>query len=291
VGDSATGNDVQGNLVGTTAAGDAALPNEFGVRVFGATSNTIGGSADGAGNVIAGNTLDGVELLDGADANTVSGNHIGTDGAGALHLGNGRSGVAIVDGDKNQVGGTSDGEANTIAYNADDGVTVSSSDGGVSGIRNAIVGNSIHDNDDGVRPRDDDLGIDLGADGGTPNDYLSLDADAGANELQNDPDITEASVSGGIKWELDSDQSQRYQLDFYANTSCDPSGSGEGETYLGSQTANTTVNGKDDGTFTPPTPLSVGQQVTVTATKVVSGQLRSTSEFSPCERVVKDPPS
>ena len=240
-----SGNDVKGNQVGVNEAGDKALPNDTGVKVNG-DSNTIGGTADGAGNVIAGNKSDGVYL--GANANVVRGNEIGTDRAGTLHLGNSSNGVNIADGDNNQIGGTSDGAANTIAYNGDDGVAVTSSDGGTSGVGNAIVHNSIHDNDDLTHKKVnmDDLGIDLGADGGTPNDPLgALDVDAGANGLQNHPVIGSARVkSGTIKWDLDSESGQTYRLDFYANTSCDPSGSGEGETYLGSDVETTTVDGR-----------------------------------------------
>lgn len=286
---SGTNNDLQGNLIGTTANGDKALPNQVGVDDQ-SGSNTIGGTDEGAGNVIAGNTYDGVRLTDAKSV--VTGNQIGTDLTGTLHLGNGRNGVNIESGDNNQVGGTSDGDANTIAYNADDGVAVTSFDGGVSGIGNAIVENSIHNNDDNAHTKKnmDDLGIDLGADGGTPNDPLgALDVDAGANELQNDPVLTDAEPSS-IAWQLDSEKSQKYRLDFYANTSCDPSGSGEGETYLGSQTRTTSTNGYKKDSFTPATPLTAGQRVTVTATKVVGGQLRSTSEFSPCEKVVVPSP-
>lgn len=245
--------------------------------------------------MIAGNTGDGVKIAYAADGTAVRGNWIGTDTTGALRLGNGASGVDIVSADNSQVGGKAVGAGNTIAYNADDGVTVTSLDGGASGVGNAIVANSIHDNDDLTHKKVnmDDLGIDLGADGGTPNDPPGfLDADAGANGLQNHPVIDWARVSSGkIKWELDSESNQTYRLDFYANTSCDPSGSGEGETYLGSQTVTTTVDGHGpdgtgDKTFTPATPLAAGQVVTMTATEqLASGKLRSTSEFSPCETV------
>src|SRR5262249_35188885 len=52
-----TNSTVQGNLIGTNAAGTAALPNGgVGVEVnFGATDAKIGGASAGAGNVISGN--------------------------------------------------------------------------------------------------------------------------------------------------------------------------------------------------------------------------------------------
>ena len=56
-GSGTTGNLVEGNYIGTNAAGTAALGNATdGVQVSsGATGNTIGGTANGAANVISGN--------------------------------------------------------------------------------------------------------------------------------------------------------------------------------------------------------------------------------------------
>ena len=50
-----TGNVVQGNFIGTNAAGTTGLGNaNVGVDIAsGASGNTIGGTASGAGNVIA----------------------------------------------------------------------------------------------------------------------------------------------------------------------------------------------------------------------------------------------
>ena len=52
---------VAGNFIGTNPAGTTAIPNGGdGVEINGAFNNTIGGTAAGAGNVICGNTGDGV---------------------------------------------------------------------------------------------------------------------------------------------------------------------------------------------------------------------------------------
>jgi titin len=61
-GSGASGNTVAGNYIGVNAAGMAAIPNNGrGVNItFGASSNTIGGTATYARNVISGNALDGV---------------------------------------------------------------------------------------------------------------------------------------------------------------------------------------------------------------------------------------
>ena len=153
-----------------------------------------------------------------------------------------------------------------IAHNGDDGVTVS------SGVGNAIVSNSIHDNGE--------LGIDLANDGPTGNDGAE-DDDAGANTLQNGPDVDEVTANS-VEWEFESEADTDYRLEFFASDECDPSGSGEGQDYLGFIDVTTDINGEADDT----TPIAVGsgRHVTMTATRInTNGVLRSTSEFSPCE--------
>ena len=61
-----SGNFVQGNRIGTDWTGTHALGNTFnGVLVFGgASGNTVGGTAAGAGNQVSGNGWDGVRLAD-----------------------------------------------------------------------------------------------------------------------------------------------------------------------------------------------------------------------------------
>ena len=55
------GNSVQGNTIGLRPDAQAKIPNATGVLVNG-TSNLIGGSTAGLGNVITGNTGDGVRI-------------------------------------------------------------------------------------------------------------------------------------------------------------------------------------------------------------------------------------
>ncbi len=75
-------NIVQGNFIGTNAAGTAALPNEDGVLIANDTStnNVIGGTAGGTGNLISGNRDDGI-FTTGAGT-TIQGNLIGTNVSG-----------------------------------------------------------------------------------------------------------------------------------------------------------------------------------------------------------------
>ncbi len=84
-GTGATGNKVQGNFIGTTSDGSAALGNSRnGVFINGAPTNTVGGTASGAPNVISGNVGRGVSII-GTEAtgNKVLGNFIGTTPTGA----------------------------------------------------------------------------------------------------------------------------------------------------------------------------------------------------------------
>src|SRR5207245_480485 len=69
----ATGNLLEGNLIGTDVTGAANLGNsQGGVVISGAPGNTVGGTLFGAGNVISGNNTSGVEILgSGATGNLV----------------------------------------------------------------------------------------------------------------------------------------------------------------------------------------------------------------------------
>src|SRR5262249_49841849 len=147
-----TDNVVQGNYIGTDVDGTASLPNGWDGIWVNANNNIIGGTAAGAGNLISGNGgpssdphhgngiyIFGSELDGPATGNRVQGNKIGTDVTGRQALGNGGNGVFIVGAraSDNTIGGTAAGAANTIAFNARDGVLV---DGGVG---NAIRRNAI----------------------------------------------------------------------------------------------------------------------------------------------------
>jgi parallel beta-helix repeat protein len=280
-GDAAKSNDVEDNLIGVTAAGDAPLPNGgfaglAGVVVLSSSGNTL------EGNVIGGNAGPGVKILgDGADGNVLVGNWIGTDTAGELDLGNGGSGVEIDGGDNNRIGSTgSSADANTVVHNGADGVTV------VSGTGNAVVRNSITDNHD--------LAIDLGADGSTAND--PNDADTGPNEFQNGPEIAGATATD-VEWSLESLPTTQYRLEFYANDTCTGASRTEAQTFLGSTVVTTDANGNADGDTAITLPAGAGAFVSMTATRLQFAVVgpgfppplalvaRSTSEVSPCEEV------
>jgi CSLREA domain-containing protein len=138
------GATIQGNFVGTTAAGTAALtPTSFGILVK-APNTVVGGTTPEARNVISGN-YNGLFLSGSSQVTvtgvTVHGNYIGTDAAGTAAVPNAGSGV-VVDAPGLTVGGTGAGMGNVIAGNIFNGVyLLQTSWGVVSGV--SVLGNRI----------------------------------------------------------------------------------------------------------------------------------------------------
>ncbi len=275
-GNGTSGNLVAGNEIGTNAAGTISLGN-LGEGVFlvgGATGNTIGGTAAGARNVISGNGDHGV-VIGEASSNLVEGNYIGTDVKGSNPLGN-PIGVFISSNSmSNTIGGAVAGAGNVIAFNAGAGVIVgSSSTDQDSG--NAILGNSIFSNTD--------LGIDLGDNGVTTN---GASGHTGPNLFQDFPVLTSVVTTDGITTiigTLSASASTTYRVEFFSNPAADPSGYGQGESYL--TFANVTTNSSGTVNFSVPTPspVPVGQFISATATDPAG----NTSEFS-ADIVVSSP--
>ncbi|MBV9468266.1 MAG: right-handed parallel beta-helix repeat-containing protein, partial [Abitibacteriaceae bacterium] len=113
-------NQVQGNYIGLNAAGTLAVPNTQGVLIAsGASFNTIGGTAAGMRNIISGNLIDGVHIVDkGTSDNVVQGNYIGTNLSGTAALANKGAGVTIANqAQHNTVGGTVAAARNILSGN------------------------------------------------------------------------------------------------------------------------------------------------------------------------------
>jgi hypothetical protein len=123
---SGNSNVIQGNFIGTTAAGTAVLTASFtsfgGIRIPEPTSidNLIGGSAPGAGNVISG--INGFGISTSGTGTVIQGNRIGTDLNGVNKIPN--SGGVLATGSNILVGGTTTEARNVISGNGD-GVTIS----------------------------------------------------------------------------------------------------------------------------------------------------------------------
>ena len=265
-------NVVQGNLIGTDTLGQVPVPNrDFGVVLVDSAANIVGGPSPGAGNVISGNGLGGVVLLETTD-NIIQGNRIGTDAAGSHPIPNmGFGGLFIVGGVTNTRIGGGPGAGNIIAYNTGPGVALAANDSGPP-VGCAIRGNAIYANTA--------LGLDLDADGVTAND--ACDSDGGPNNLQNFP-VLESAIAGLqnviIRGTLNSAPATTFTLDFYSNPVCDPSGFGQGQIFLGSTTV--TTDDACNASFAVTLPMAAGAFVTATATDAAG----NTSEFSACQPV------
>jgi hypothetical protein len=203
------------------------------------------GRAAPAGGVTLGN---GVELDGGAAGNVIEGNAIGTGPTGTA-LGNLGAGVSVSSSPGNTVGGTAAGSANVLAFTRGPGVAVT----GATAAGTAVLGNSIHDN-------------------GGPG--ISLDGATGANHNQAAPVLTDASVSGGgttVSGTLTNTPGHTFRIEFFANAAPDPSGSGDGQTFLGAVEV-TTDSTTGSAAFTAALPgLPAGQDyLSATATDLTT---------------------
>ena len=266
-------NKVLGNFLGTDATGTRDLGNEVaGLLVGGgAFGNTVGGTQPGAANVISGN--DGEGVLVSRDNNELLGNLIGTEKDGTTPLGNSGSGVSISasGSDDNTVGGAKPEAANTIAFNGGYGVTILESNGQIPGTGNRILRNSIFSNTG--------LGIDLGDDGVTADDFG--DFDTGPNDLQNFAVLNSATTTGGsttVGGTLRSADNKTFTLRFYSN----PPNTSQGKTFLGKKSVTTSADGVSNFTFVSAQAVSTGRTITATATDPQG----NTSEFSASREVV-----
>ena len=256
----AISNLIQGNFIGTDVTGTLAIGNQGdGIRTS-ENGNIIGGSASGARNLISGNQGNGINssIMFSPSSfnpgNQVQGNFIGADVNGTTPLGNGGHGIFIsyVLFDQRTgetIGGAASGGGNIIAFNGAAGVFVA------SGSHHAILSNSIFSNGD--------LGIKL--------------AD-GANNQQSAPVLTSVTATT-IQGKLSGQANTAFRIEFFSNTAPDPSGFGEGQTFIGFINATTNSSGQANFSFTPT--VSFTQFVAATATDPSN----NTSAFSLCSGV------
>lgn len=136
-------NQVLGNYIGTDVSGAQAVGNDVGVElVAGAADNTIGGTDEGARNVISGNNDTGVWLQDAhTDNNQIIGNYIGTTTSGNVALGNKKIGIMIGNGAANNIVGGDTENARNIISGQTAGVGVWLQSPNTTG--NRIMGNYI----------------------------------------------------------------------------------------------------------------------------------------------------
>ena len=272
---------IEGNYIGTTAEGLNAYPQigPVGVEIRDSRGTTV------RGNLIAGLRVAGIGHASGlifgqaihvdavnadTDGTVIEDNTIGLGANGVTPIVT-RAGIVVSPQTTSHHAFGTRIASNHIASVETTGILVAGQENGVS-----ITGNSIHDC--GA------LGIDLAmaanADGSTPND--PGDGDTGGNHLQNFPLLQSAITTGSsvqVQGTLDSSPSAQYAIELFASPSCDPSGFGEGATFLGSTTATTDSSGHASFSKSLPAGVSASARVTATATQLSTGD---TSEFSAC---------
>jgi Calx-beta domain/Beta-propeller repeat len=135
-------NTIQGNFVGTNAAGTAAVRNVGGVDILSAdsTDNLIGGTAPGAGNLISGNEFG---LENHGNRTIIQGNLIGTDitGTNKIPNANGIQSISL----NTLIGGLVPGARNVISGSTANGVYL-------RGAGNKLQGNYIGTDITGTLP-------------------------------------------------------------------------------------------------------------------------------------------
>jgi hypothetical protein len=270
-----SGNVIQGNRIGTDASGTAALGGEaygiVGGNVGIGSTNTIGGSSPGAGNLISGSNIGIIFQSNGTF--TTQGNLIGTDATGTQPIGN-FVGICVAFPPGSPIGGINAGEGNVVAFNTN-GIVIGQSTGATGW---TMRGNSIFSNTA--------IGIWLNGRcdmAGTPTPNDPDDSDTGGNNLQNYPIISSAApllpTSGThVVGTLRTTASTSFDLDFYSNPACvpHPHDFDQGKTYLGSTQVTTDGSGVAAIDVTLGPTIALGERVSATATDPAG----NTSEFS-----------
>jgi hypothetical protein len=185
----------------------------------------------------------------------------------------------------NTIGGLDPAARNVVAFNG-------LAEGGRAGVRirgeltpataatnNAILGNSIFSNTSfGIAFR-----------GFSPPSNDACDGDTGGNGLQNTPVITQVSSGAQtvVRGTLNSLPNTVFRIQFFASPSCDPSGYGEGQIYLGDTIVTTDAACSNSFMAILPVAAAPGHVITATATDPAN----NTSEFSTCATVPALPPS
>jgi hypothetical protein len=214
-----SGNVVEGNVIGTDVTGSIPLGNDYdGVDIYaGATGNTIGGTAQGCGNVISGNgTLAGatggygVAIYGSGTANNlVAGNFIGTDITGTVSIGNSNDGVDIFNGaSNNTIGGITSAAQNLISGNitattspsnppAYAGIEINGSGTNHNLVEANLIGVTVAGNA-ALPNRGDGILIDNGAQNNTIGGSVPGSASLVSGNAQNGIGIDGAGTSGNV---------------------------------------------------------------------------------------------
>jgi hypothetical protein len=215
-GSASDSNLVEGNWIGVAfnaGSQPAAIPNAVaGIVLSNADSNTIGGSDPGAANVISGNSLDGILLVNDANDNAILDNLIGTNPSDTGPIGNSADGIFLLGSSAIPINGVTSNttpstisgntiDSNVIAGNNQDGIQVF----GTGATDNAFTHNAIGLSPGGTRIPNGSDGVLLN-DAGPSNvvggigqgNVISGNNQAGI-EIANSPDATSGTeVEGNL---------------------------------------------------------------------------------------------
>jgi hypothetical protein len=302
-----SGSQLQGNLIGTDATGTRPIPSGLGVHV-GGSNNLIGGTTPGVGNTIAFNNGPAVSVFGtgvSIEENVIYGNNDinGSTGPAIDNLGqDGDSLTTLVD--TNWPGGPFTGTDNSSISNVmltQSGSTLTYSGtltNGLPNMRYLVYLNvtSLDGNYWGsyytflttdATGQVSFANLSYPAPSGFPNTQGSLPAFAQSsvahslgNHDQNFPVLTSASNSASgttVSGTLNGQANTSFRIEFFSNTAPDPTGYGQGQTYLGFTNVTTDSTGNASFLVTLPGATPAGQVLSATATNLAT---RDTSEFS-----------
>ncbi|MBC8375145.1 MAG: right-handed parallel beta-helix repeat-containing protein [FCB group bacterium] len=243
----ADNNTVEGNVIGLDRTASLVLANPAsGIKVGGTDGTII------RDNIISGN--DGEAGIFASDINNtvIQGNIIGSNPEGDS-LGNTEIGLWLFgESNNNLIGGTEAGDGNVIAFSGTHGIDL----GVYWGENTTILGNSIYGNaQNGIQtPGEWDYSAPTFSMAFSAADQLEM-----TGELNGRPDST-------------------YRIEFFSSDECDPSGTGEGQTYLGFTDVMTGAAGSVSFTHSIAGSFPSGTIVTATSTD----EDGNTSGFSEC---------
>ncbi|HKI19981.1 MAG TPA: Ig-like domain-containing protein, partial [Isosphaeraceae bacterium] len=232
---------IEGNFIGTDVTGTALVHttnpntnqqfqgNRIGILIDYAgylepqspIPSTIGGTAAGAGNVISGNSGVAMSINPDTVGTLVEGNFVGTDLTGTENLGNSGLGLALQS-PASTIGGTAAGAANVFAYNHSTsgdaaGVVFGRNASGSSFLGNSVFGNGTEGfiTESTAAP--------------APPVIASVTATSDGKTL----------IQGTLKDAVNTS----FRLEFFSNAVADPSGVGQGQTFLGAAEVTTDATG------------------------------------------------
>lgn len=295
----ASNNTILGNIIGQVPGSPTARGNAGSGIVIRGSNNTVGGMITAARNVLVANAVAGLAVSGStATGNVIQGNFVGVASDSTTSLPNQVAGIEISQyASGNTIGGSGGtigacaGPCNRVGNNG--AATAQSAKAGIYVDQTASTGNTVRENSVFGNGSGTGIGIDVGAPGATANDAGDTD------NVQNSPTLSGANTSGFITGNLSSSANTPFTIDFYANQNTDSGPMAQGRTWIGSTQVTTDGTGGVNFTYTTTATLTLGSNVTATATRgsftnkptnaPAAPAIGSTSEFSAAAAVVAAP--